>query len=170
LAGRHDVLWVGVQDAGEAEADDSEPEEGAIQQAADDSAAICRQPDEEIPVPRQEPRYVGFPAFQSEFFRHYEKRIGQLLALGIEADLILFHPYDKGRFGFDTMPHDVNIRFIRYCVAGSGRIGNVWWSLANEFDFVRTRKMSEWDSFGRAIVKYDPYKKLCSIHNGQLNV
>ena len=26
----------------------------------------------------------------------------QLNRLGIEADLILFHPYDKGRWGFDA--------------------------------------------------------------------
>jgi hypothetical protein len=107
-----------------------------------------------------------FSRFSPDFFRYYEQRIGQLLALGVEADLILFHPYDKGRFGFDTMRHDVNIRFIRYCVARFGAYRNVWWSLANEFDFVRTRKMSEWDSFGRTIIKCDPYRKLCSIHNG----
>ncbi|HSV26944.1 MAG TPA: DUF5605 domain-containing protein, partial [Sedimentisphaerales bacterium] len=87
---------------------------------------------------------------------------------GVEADLIFYHPYDKGRLGFDTLPHAVNIRFIRYCIARFAAFRNVWWSIANEFDFVRTRTMSEWDSFGRAIAKYDPYKKLCSIHNGAL--
>ena len=104
-----------------------------------------------FPFPGKSRETWDFRHFNPEFFRHYEKRIKQLLALGIEADLILFHPYDKGRFGFDTMPHEVNIRFIRYCVARFGAYRNVWWSIANEFDFVRTRKMSEWDSFGQAV-------------------
>lgn len=121
-----------------------------------------------FPFPGTKREDWEFSRFNTEFFQYYEKRIVQLLKLGVEADLILFHPYDKGRFGFDTMKHDVNIRFIRYCVARFGAYRNVWWSLANEFDFVRTRKMSEWDSFGRAVAKYDPYKKLCSIHNGAL--
>jgi hypothetical protein len=121
-----------------------------------------------FPFPGKSKEDWDFRHFNPEFFHSYEKCIKQLLALGIEADLIFFHPYDKSRFGFDTMPHDVNIRFIRYCVARFGAYRNVWWSIANEFDFVRTRKMGEWDSFGRAIAKSDPYKKLCSIHNGQL--
>ena len=36
-----------------------------------------------------------------EFWRHFEKRILDLQALGIEADLILWHPYD--RWGFADM-------------------------------------------------------------------
>jgi hypothetical protein len=36
-----------------------------------------------------------FTRFNPEFFRHYEKRIGQLRDLGIEADLILFNPYGR---------------------------------------------------------------------------
>ena len=44
-----------------------------------------------------------FDRFDPAFFQHLEKRIDQLNRLGIEADLILFHPYDKGRWGFDAM-------------------------------------------------------------------
>jgi hypothetical protein len=119
-----------------------------------------------FPFPGKSKENWDFSRLDPKFFHNYERHIRQLLALGIEADLIFFHPYDKGRLGFDTMRHDVNIRFIRYCVARFGAFRNVWWSIANEFDFVRTRKMSEWDSFGRAFAKYDPYKRLCSIHNG----
>ena len=36
-----------------------------------------------------------FTRFNPEFFRHLEKRVRDLEALGIEADLILFHPYDR---------------------------------------------------------------------------
>src|SRR5262249_35479454 len=36
-----------------------------------------------------------------EFFRHLERRIADLAAIGVEADLILFHPYD--RWGYQSM-------------------------------------------------------------------
>ena len=36
-----------------------------------------------------------FTRFNPEFFRHFERRVGDLRALGIEADVILFHPYDR---------------------------------------------------------------------------
>jgi hypothetical protein len=36
-----------------------------------------------------------FTRFDPQFFRHLELRIGQLTELGIETDLILFHPYDR---------------------------------------------------------------------------
>src|SRR5262249_11900045 len=50
------------------------------------------------------PSSWDFSRFNPAFFRHLETRIGQLRDLGIEADLILFHPYDKGHWGFDRMP------------------------------------------------------------------
>ncbi len=40
--------------------------------------------------------------FNPKFFQHLEKRVRDLQGLGIEADLILFHPYD--RWGFASMP------------------------------------------------------------------
>jgi hypothetical protein len=58
-------------------------------------------PPQRWPYEGKPPRDWDFTRFNPEFFRHYEKRIGQLRDLGIEADLILFNPY--GRFGFETM-------------------------------------------------------------------
>jgi len=121
-----------------------------------------------FPFPGKSREDWDFSRFDPRFFHNYERCLRQLMALGIEADVIFFHPYDKGRYGFDMVPHSVNIRFLRYCIARFGAFRHVWWSIANEFDFLRTRKMSEWDSFGRAIAKHDPYGKLCSIHNGAL--
>src|SRR5262249_24638893 len=43
-----------------------------------------------------------FTRFNPVFFQHLEKRIADLGKLGIEADLILFHAYD--RWGFSEMP------------------------------------------------------------------
>jgi hypothetical protein len=50
------------------------------------------------------PNEWDFSRFNPEFFQHLEKRIVQLGELGIQADLILLHPYDNGRWGFDNMP------------------------------------------------------------------
>ena len=64
------------------------------------------------------------------YFRHLEQRIEQLGDLGIEADLILFHPYD--RWGFSDMGPAADNRYLRYVVARLCAHANVWWSLANE--------------------------------------
>jgi len=105
-----------------------------------------------------------FDRFNPVFFQHLEKRIDDLNKLGIEADLILFHPYDKGRWGFDAMPNEVNIKYIQYLTARLASFRNVWWSMANEFDFVKSKNLSDWDLLTKTVVKSDPYRHLCSIH------
>ena len=72
--------------------------------------------------------------FNPRFFQHLEKRVGDLLALGIEADLILFHPYD--RWGYSMLEAETDDRYLRYVVARLAAYRNVWWSLANEYDFM----------------------------------
>jgi len=105
-----------------------------------------------------------FNQFNPAFFQHLEKRIDDLARLGIEADLILFHPYDKGRWGFDAMPAEVNIRYIEYITARLSSFRNVWWSLANEWDYVKSKTHADWDLLAQTTVKNDPYRHLCSIH------
>lgn len=105
-----------------------------------------------------------FEQFNPVFFQHLEKRIDDLAALGIEADLILFHPYDKGRWGFDSMPNEVNVKYIKYITARLASFKNVWWSLANEWDFLKSKTVSDWDELIETVVKFDPYSHLCSIH------
>jgi Domain of unknown function (DUF5060)/Protein of unknown function (DUF4038)/Domain of unknown function (DUF5605) len=107
-----------------------------------------------------------FDRFNPEFFRHLEQRVGQLRDLSIEADLILFHPYDEGHWGFDRMPAAVDDRYLRYVVARLAAYRNVWWSLANEFDFMKEKKDADWERFVKIVAENDPYKHLLSIHNG----
>jgi len=107
-----------------------------------------------------------FARFNPDFFRHLEKRIGQLRDLGIEADLILFHPYDKGHWGFDRMAAAVDDRYLRYVLARLAAYRNVWWSLANEYDFLREKTEADWDRLFQVVIKADPYGHLRSIHNG----
>ena len=102
--------------------------------------------------------------FNPKFFQHYEKRIGQLRDLGIQADLILFNPY--GRWGFNSMTPAQDDRYVRYLVARFSAYRNVWWCLANEYDFIRTKNMADWNRLGALLQHCDPYNHLRSIHNG----
>jgi hypothetical protein len=114
------------------------------------------------------PRTWDFSRFNPEFFRHLERRVEQLRDLGIEADLILFHPYDKGHWGFDRMAPAEDDRYLRYLVARLTAYRNVWWSLANEWDFLREKRESDWDRMFQIVQAADPYGHLRSIHNGTL--
>lgn len=105
-----------------------------------------------------------YSRFNPAYFRHFEKRIAGLRDLGIEADIILFHPYD--RWGFQSMEAETDDRYLRYVVARMAAYRNVWWSLANEFDFMNAKTDADWDRFFQIIADHDPYGHLRSIHNG----
>ena len=102
------------------------------------------------------PNRWDFTRFNPEFFRHLEQRVGQLRDLGIEADLILFHPYDEGHWGFDRMPAAADDRYLRYVVARLAAYRNVWWSLANEFDFMKEKTDADWDRFFQIVARGRP--------------
>ncbi len=109
-----------------------------------------------------------FTRFNPAYFQHLEQRILDLQKLGIEADVILFHPYDGGHWGFDRMPAAADDRYLRYVTARLAAFRNVWWSLANEYDFMKEKKESDFVRFGGILTQEDPYHHLISIHNGQL--
>ncbi len=104
-----------------------------------------------------------FSRFDPAFFQHFERRVADLLTLGIEADIILFHPYD--RWGFARMEAEVDDRYLRYVVARLAAYRNVWWSMANEYDLMRSKTTADWDRFFRVVQENDPYQHLRSIHN-----
>jgi len=104
--------------------------------------------------------------FDPVFWQNLERRMGQLRDLKIEADLILFHPYDEGRWGFDRMDAASDDFYLRYVVARLAAYRNVWWSLANEYDFMEKKQASDWDRFFHILQERDPYQRLRSIHNG----
>ncbi len=107
-----------------------------------------------------------FTRFNPEYFKYFEDKIASLSGLGIEADVIVFHPYDGGKWGFDNMPREVNERYMHYLVARLAAYHNVWWSMANEWDMVRSKTTEDWDRLFRIIEENDPYHHLRSIHNG----
>jgi hypothetical protein len=114
------------------------------------------------------PSEWDFTRFNPAFFQHLEKRISQLADLGIEADVILFHPYDDGHWGFDRMPDEADERYLRYLISRLAAFRNVWWSLANEYDFMTEKQESDWDHLIQVVHESDPYGRLTSIHNGRL--
>ncbi|ELP66836.1 DUF5605 domain-containing protein [Streptomyces turgidiscabies] len=97
------------------------------------------------------------------YFRHLEERIVQLGELGIEADLILFHPYD--RWGFSDMSPAADERYVRYLVSRLAALPNVWWSLANEYDLVWSKNTEDWHRIAASIRAHDPHGHLISVHD-----
>ena len=66
-------------------------------------------------------------------------------------------------------------RYLRYCIARLSAYRNVWWSLANEYDFMTDKRpgghggnkqWEDWDRFFSILQKEDPHQRLRSIHNG----
>jgi hypothetical protein len=102
-------------------------------------------------------------------FRQFEKQVGALMALGIEADVIIFHPYDRWNYCDRSVEHDA--RYVNYLVARLSAYRNVWWSLANEYDFLLDVKpIEQWDHYFGLIEARDPNRHLMSIHNGEVSM
>ena len=116
-----------------------------------------------FPFERNESGENDFTRFNTAFFHHFEKRLAQLAELGIEADIIILHPYD--RWGYATMDEESDFRYLQYLIARLSAFRNVWWSLANEYDFM-DKPMERWDRFFEILQQEDPYLHLRSIHNG----
>ncbi|AYG68931.1 MULTISPECIES: DUF5060 domain-containing protein [unclassified Rhizobium] len=98
-------------------------------------------------------------------FRHFESQVAALCDLGIEADIIMFHPYD--RWGYADMSAEQDFRYVAYLAARLAAYRNVWWALANEYDFLLdTKPLQQWDRYFHILEENDPYGHLKSIHNG----
>lgn len=90
-----------------------------------------------------------FTRFNPAFFRIHDRTIERLMELGLEADLILFHAYD--RWGFSQMPMEDNLRYIRYITARYSAYRNVWWSLANEYELLRHLSVDDWEQMAAVL-------------------
>jgi hypothetical protein len=104
-----------------------------------------------------------FTRFNVEHFQHIEKCIAALGGLGIEADLIVMHPYD--RWGFSMMDAASDDRYWKYVIARFAAYRNVWWSLANEYDLMPQKTIGDWERYAAILREKDPYGHLRSIHN-----
>jgi len=97
------------------------------------------------------------------FWEHLEKRIMQLDQLGIQGDLILFHPYD--RWGFSTMSMEDNMTYLDYLLRRLSAFPNLWWSMANEYDLFPNLTIENWKTLTAFVAEHDPYHHLLSNHN-----
>ena len=97
------------------------------------------------------------------FFQNFDIRVRQLMEMGIEADIILFHPYDS--WGYSKMGKEWNEKYVRYMIARLSAYRNVWWSLANEWDVPSIRETIDWEGIGTLLQKEDPHQRMRGIHN-----
>lgn len=97
-------------------------------------------------------------AFWDALDRHIE-RLGNM---GIQIDLILFHPYD--RWGFDGMGLEKDKQYLEYLLRRLSAYPHLWWSLANEYELTK-RTQEEWDEIEAFVASHDPYGHLLSNHN-----
>lgn len=101
-----------------------------------------------------------------EFFRNFDQRVRQLLEMGIQADVILFHSYDK--WGYSKMGAENDDRYVRYMIARLSAYRNVWWSMANEYDLMihnKEKTMEDFDRFFQIFQNEDPHQRLRGNHN-----
>ncbi|MDB4581519.1 DUF5060 domain-containing protein [Draconibacterium sp.] len=98
-----------------------------------------------------------------EFFQNFDKRVAQLKELGIQADVILFHPYDI--WGYYLMGDEMNEKYVRYMISRISAYRNVWWSLANEWDIPKIKDTIDWEGIGTLLQKEDPHQRFRGIHN-----
>lgn len=109
-----------------------------------------------------------FDRYNVDFFRRYEAGLLDLQAIGVEADMILFHPYDS-RGKFSSLPQEQDEAYIRYAVARLSAYRNVWWTLTNEFDlFPMHGVVKDWKRLGELLAASDPYGHLRGIHNSSV--
>ncbi len=88
------------------------------------------------------------------------KRLGEL---EIQADLILFHPYD--RWGFAALTGEQRLDYLEYLCRRLGAYPNIWWSLANEYDQLDYITKEEWLGMSAFLAAEDLAGHLISNHN-----
>ncbi|MEU3786378.1 DUF5605 domain-containing protein [Streptomyces sp900129855] len=117
-----------------------------------------------FPYVRNDDGSFDFARFDVAFFQHLDHSVEQLARIGVEADVILFHCYD--RWGFSAMPAWADDLFVTYVVRRLAAHRNVWWSLANEYDFLPHKTEEDWERIAQVIGREDHAGHLTSIHNG----
>lgn len=118
-----------------------------------------------------DPEYYAFEKTAEEwdvhrpcfaFWDKMEQRIKQLDQMGIQCDLILFHPYD--RWGFAEFPREKAMVYLDYLIRRLSAFPNIWWSLANEYDLMKYEQ-KDWETFAHFIHENDSYGHLLSNHH-----
>lgn len=98
-----------------------------------------------------------------EFWQDFEHKLERLFEMGIQVDLILFHPYD--RWGHSHMSSESNLRYLDYTIRRLAAYPNIWWSIANEYDLFLDWNIEKWHEIDEFIADNDPFHHLLSNHN-----
>lgn len=122
-----------------------------------------------------EPRFYAFEKDEEgkwdvkrPCFAYWDMLDGAILDLkerGIEADLILFHPYDRNRWGFNQLSEEESMAYLDYAVRRLSAMPNLWWSMANEYDLIPSKDKEQWHRIDEFLAQNDPYHHLISNHN-----
>lgn len=96
------------------------------------------------------------------FWNRLEEAILSLADMGIQSDLILFHPYD--RWGFAELSMEENEIYLRYAMRRLSAIPGIWWSMANEYDLCFAKTLDDWAKIEEIIKEEDIYGHLLSNH------
>lgn len=97
-----------------------------------------------------------------DFWHRFEAILDRIGALGIQVDLILFHPYD--RWGFAELPQAGNLEYLDNLLRRLAAKPYIWWSLANEYDLTH-KTLAEWEEIEEYVAANDPFGHLISNHN-----
>ncbi len=97
------------------------------------------------------------------FWRRFERILDRIGAMGIQVDLILFHPYD--RWGFASLPQEDNLVYLDYLLRRLAARPYLWWSLANEYDLCPAKSLADWEEIEGFVASHDPFAHLLSCHN-----
>ena len=97
------------------------------------------------------------------FWDRFEAILDRICAMGIQVDLILFHPYD--RWGFSRFSQEENLVYLDYLLRRLAAWPGIWWSLANEYDLSRAKTLADWEGIEAFVAENDPYGHLLSNHN-----
>jgi len=111
---------------------------------------------------KTEGNHFDYTQLNPAHFRHIENCILRLQKIGVEADLIVMHPYD--RWGFSSMPREADELYWKYVLARFSAYRNVWWAAANEYDLLSAKTEEDWELYGSLMSRLDPYHHLRSIH------
>lgn len=104
---------------------------------------------------------VNKPCFA--FWDMLEEQIARMNEMGIEGDLILFHPYDH--WGFAQLSKEECMTYLDYLLRRFSAIPNLWWSLANEYDLMEHFEKDWWKEFAAYIHREDVYGHMLSNHH-----
>ena len=97
------------------------------------------------------------------FWHRFEKILKRIADMGIQIDLILFHPYD--RWGFSELKQKDNLVYLDYLLRRLAAWPDIWWSLANEYDLNMAKSLADWEEIEEYAAQNDPFHHLLSNHN-----